>query len=132
MTFAPTRPRTRTAPMSKTVWVFAAAALAAAAPAAAPDQQTLDNWTQWRGPTADGAAAPTADPPVTWGETANIKWKAPLPGRGSATPIVWGDRVFVLTAIQTDRAATPDELPKAAGEKRTTAPTNFYKFDVLC
>lgn len=60
--------------------------------------------------------------------------KAELPGRGSATPIVWGDRVFVLTAIKTDRKAKPEELPKADPkfDVKTEPPTNFYKFVVLC
>src|SRR4051812_47054882 len=70
-----------------------------------------DNWPHWRGPLANGTA-PNAQPPLTWDEKTNIKWKAPLPGRGSATPIVWGDRVFVVSAVQTDRLAKADELPK--------------------
>src|SRR5689334_4251559 len=69
-----------------------------------------DNWHQWRGPNADGSA-PKADPPTKWDAKTNIAWKVELPGKGSATPIVWGDRVFVLTAIK-GRAAKPDELPK--------------------
>ena len=57
-------------------------------------------WPQWRGPLATGEA-PDADPPVEWSETRNIRWKVPIPGGGSATPLVWGDRVFVTTAIPT-------------------------------
>lgn len=45
------------------------------------------------GVSADGA------PPVTWSETHNLRWKASLPGKGHSTPIVWGDHVFVTTAI---------------------------------
>ncbi|MEO2197834.1 MAG: PQQ-binding-like beta-propeller repeat protein [bacterium] len=55
-------------------------------------------WPQWRGPDGTGAA-PDADPPVSWSETSNVRWKADIPGLGSATPVVWGDRVFVLTAV---------------------------------
>ncbi len=93
----------------------------------------LDNWPHWRGPLANGTA-PKADPPVTWDAATNIKWKVELPGRGSATPIVWGDRVFVVTAIKTDRVAGPNDLPKADPqfEKKTTAPRNFHQFVVLC
>ena len=72
----------------------------------------LDNWHQWRGPLADGTA-PKGDPPITWDAKTNIKWKAPLVGRGSATPIIWGDRVFVVTAVKTDRKVEPDKRPKA-------------------
>src|SRR5262245_44384320 len=66
--------------------------------------EALDNWHQWRGPLATGMA-PKGDPPVRWDEKTNIKWKAAIPGRGASTPIVWGDQVFVLTAVDTGRAA---------------------------
>jgi outer membrane protein assembly factor BamB len=100
-----------------------------AAPSRAED--ALDNWPHWRGPEANGMA-PRGDPPIKWDEKKNIKWKAPLTGRGSATPIVWGDQVFIVTAIKTDRVAKAEELPKPDPkfEKKTTAPTNFYKFVV--
>ena len=57
-----------------------------------------DGWPQWRGPLATGAA-PAADPPVEWSETRNVRWKIEIPGNGSATPIVWGEHVFVSTAV---------------------------------
>ena len=59
-----------------------------------------DGWPQWRGPLATGEA-PAADPPVEWSETQNVRWKVAIPGDGSATPIVWGDHVFVSTAVPT-------------------------------
>jgi outer membrane protein assembly factor BamB len=104
-----------------------------AARADGPTTQQLENWHQWRGPLATGYA-PKATPPVTWDEKTNIKWKAPLPGRGSATPIVWGDRVFVVTAIKTDRKVDANQLPKDPGkfEKKTERPVNYYQFVVLC
>jgi outer membrane protein assembly factor BamB len=55
-------------------------------------------WPQWRGPEATGASQ-SADPPIEWSETKNIRWKVEIPGRGFATPVIWGDRLFVLTAI---------------------------------
>lgn len=92
-----------------------------------------DNWHHWRGPNADGSA-PSANPPTKWDAKTNISWKAELPGKGSATPIVWGDRVFVLTAVKTDRKAKADELPKPdpRAQTKTTPPDTFYKFLVLC
>ena len=57
-----------------------------------------DNWPRWRGPEASGVA-PNANPPIKWDGKTNIKWKLPIAGQGKATPIVWGNRVFVLTAI---------------------------------
>jgi outer membrane protein assembly factor BamB len=93
----------------------------------------LDNWPHWRGPEANGNA-PRANPPIKWDAKTNIKWKAEVPGRGSATPIVWGDQVFVATAIPTDREIDPEKLPKLDPryEKRTTRPTNYYQFVILC
>src|SRR5436305_166322 len=86
------------------------------------DEQKLNNWHHWRGPLANGTA-PKADPPLKWDAKTNIQWKADLPGRGSATPIVWGDQVFVVTAIRTERVADTGKLPKADPrfEKRTEA-----------
>jgi outer membrane protein assembly factor BamB len=117
-------------PLLLTLWGWA---LTAPGPAERPVPQRLDNWHHWRGPDADGTA-PNADPPVAWDEKTNVKWKVALPGRGSASPIVWGDRVFVLTAIKTDRMATPAELPKPDPkfEKKTVSPTNYHQFVVLC
>ena len=60
--------------------------------------QTARYWAQWRGPSATGVSS-TADPPLEWSETKNIRWKVEIPGRGSSSPIVWGDRVFVSTAV---------------------------------
>lgn len=74
------------------------------------------NWHQWRGPEATGVA-PQGNPPVEWSETKNVKWKVALPGSGSASPIVWGDRVFILTAIKTDRTA--DDTEETANAKPT-------------
>ena len=109
--------------------------LAGCGVAAAADFETekLANWHHWRGPHADGSA-PKADPPVKWDAKTNILWKAELPGKGSATPVVWGDRVFVLSAVKTDRVAKASELtkPDPRFETKTSPPTHFYKFLVLC
>ncbi|GIW82987.1 MAG: hypothetical protein KatS3mg105_4794 [Gemmatales bacterium] len=97
------------------------------------EQKRLDNWHQWRGPLANGFC-PKGDPPIRWSEKSNIKWKAPLPGRGSSTPIIWQDNVFILAAIDTGRQATPKDIPKPDPryEKRTKAPTTYHEFIVLC
>ena len=60
-----------------------------------------ENWAHWRGPTGNGAAA-DATPPTEWSETKNVKWKVKIPGRGSGSPIVWGDQVFVVTAVPSE------------------------------
>ena len=65
-------------------------------------------WPEWRGPNGTGVA-PAANPPVEWSEEKNVRWKVEIPGRGSASPIIWQDRVYVLTAIpaEGDAAARP-------------------------
>ena len=55
-------------------------------------------WPQWRGPSATGVSR-TANPPLEWSETRNIRWKREIPGRGSGSPVVWGDRIFLVTAV---------------------------------
>ncbi|HEX8149492.1 MAG TPA: PQQ-binding-like beta-propeller repeat protein [Pyrinomonadaceae bacterium] len=67
-----------------------------AAAASAADES---NWPQWRGPEGSGVSAERGLP-EEWGETKNVRWKAPLPGRGHSSPVVWGRRVFVTTAIE--------------------------------
>ncbi|MHC5121951.1 MAG: PQQ-binding-like beta-propeller repeat protein, partial [Planctomycetota bacterium] len=55
-------------------------------------------WPTFRGPVNTGVA-PDANPPVAWSESENIKWKVALPGKGSSSPVIWGDRIFFLTAV---------------------------------
>ena len=76
-------------------------------------------WHQWRGPNATGSA-PFGNPPAEWSETKNIKWKLAIPGNGSATPVVWGDRMYVLSAVPTDKRAPGAAAPAAdaAGGQR--------------
>jgi arylsulfatase A len=91
------------------------------------------NWHQWRGPEANGVSR-TAKPPIDWSEDKNVRWKVAINGKGNASPIVWGDKVFVLTAINTGRVdpslPKPEDQPKRVfGIKH---PNTFYKFEVLC
>jgi outer membrane protein assembly factor BamB/precorrin-6B methylase 2 len=72
-------------------------------------QDSTEYWPQWRGPLANGVA-PQGNPPTTWSEQKNIKWKVKLPGEGSASPIVWSDKVFILAAVATERKGKPTEL----------------------
>lgn len=74
-------------------------------------QEISVQWPNFRGPEFTGVA-PRATPPLTWSETENIKWKVELPGRGSGSPIVWGDRIYLQAAIKTDRTA--DSPPESA------------------
>lgn len=67
------------------------------------------NWGQWRGPSMTGVA-PLAKPPVEWSETENVRWKTALPGRGLSTPVIWGDRLFVTSAVEGGAPITPEKL----------------------
>ncbi len=67
---------------------------------------SAENWPQWRGPQANGIA-PQGNPPTTWSETENVKWKVQIPGRGMSTPIVWGNQIFIQTAIPTGKKIEP-------------------------
>jgi outer membrane protein assembly factor BamB len=80
---------------------LALALLLAAAPAAA------QNWPAFRGPDASGVAA-AARPPSTWdaATSTNVAWKTAIPGLAHSSPIVWGDRVYVTTAIAASGAVS--------------------------
>jgi outer membrane protein assembly factor BamB len=72
--------------------------------AAAAATLSADNWPQWRGPLATGAATAASGLPEKWSTTAgeNIAWKLPMPSRSGATPIIWNDRIFLNVAAQPD------------------------------
>jgi len=73
--------------------------LAAAAPTGESGASVAaTDWPRWRGP-LDTGYAPEADPPVEWSETENVRYKVAIPGKGHSTPIVYGDRIFLTTAI---------------------------------
>ncbi len=123
------------------VSVFCTCVLSTAGVAAELSDERLDNWHRWRGPNATGVAL-RGNPPVQWNAETNIKWKVEIPGRGSSTPIVWGDQIFLLTAIKTDRtgdvAAEPRPEPQEQPGRRRFGrfgggrkPTNYHKFVVL-
>jgi outer membrane protein assembly factor BamB len=94
--------------------------------------QAVDNWPKWRGPTGTGANH-AADPPTTWSESEHIRWKVKLPGNGSSTPIIWQDKVFLLTAISVEKDDVDAKSEPPAGRGiRPPVPTNPYQFVVLC
>lgn len=58
-----------------------------------------ENWPNWRGPRGDGTSL-EKNIPTQWDATTNVIWKTAIPGAGHASPIVWGGRVFTVTAIE--------------------------------
>lgn len=95
-----------------------------------PSGDVLANWHHWRGPHGDGRAAESAKPPVKWDAKSNIRWSAEIAGEGTSTPIVWGDRIFVTSAIRTD--LMPDDPPVKDDRAKTRPPSVFYRFMIWC
>jgi outer membrane protein assembly factor BamB len=74
-------------------------------------------WARWRGPYATGVSE-TANPPLEWSETRNIRWKVEVPGRGSSSPVVWEDRVFIQTAVPVGVTGPESHEPRGGKEPR--------------
>jgi outer membrane protein assembly factor BamB len=74
-------------------------------------------WAQWRGPHHTGVST-TATPPLTWSEDENVRWKVEIPGRGSSSPVVWDDRIFVLTAVPVGVSSDDQHAPRGAMASR--------------
>ncbi|MDB4720534.1 PQQ-binding-like beta-propeller repeat protein [Verrucomicrobiales bacterium] len=96
-------------------------------------QSVADNWHQWRGPENNGVSR-TADPPVEWSEEKNVAWKIEIGGHGTSSPIVWGNKVFVTTAVNTEKVdpslPKPEDQPERVfGIKH---PNTSYQMTVLC
>jgi outer membrane protein assembly factor BamB len=78
-----------------------------AASASPPPAAAGAAWPGWRG---DGqGVARGARAPLEWSPTSNLLWKTAIPGRGLSSPIAWGDRVFLTTAIEGE--AVPGAKP---------------------
>ena len=103
------------------------------------------NWHQFRGPTGNGNAI-DAKPPIKWSGS-SAKWKSEIPGKGSSSPIVWGNKIIVLSAVETDRKkedAQQQSAPQVeqdsgrggrggrGGGMSRPEPTNYHEFYVIC
>jgi len=103
-------------------WLFLGAVLA-------DTTNRLDMWPQWRGPLATGAS-PTATPPVRWGESNHVRWKVPVGGAGHASPVVFGDRVYVMAAAPVGEAKPP-VFDQAPGVHDSVPVTRNHEYFVL-
>ncbi|HEY0727730.1 MAG TPA: PQQ-binding-like beta-propeller repeat protein [Pyrinomonadaceae bacterium] len=79
------------------------------------------NWPQWRGPDGSGIST-EKNLPASWTPKTNIKWKAAIPGRGHSSPIVWGNRVFVTTAVEGDVVPGAKAAKHMLGDKEFVHP----------
>src|SRR5205807_3493815 len=64
-----------------------------------------ENWTQFRGSYADSLAK-ESQLPTEWGTDKNIQWRVEVPGVAWSSPVIWGDKVFVTTAV-TEKQTKP-------------------------
>ncbi|MDB4491772.1 PQQ-binding-like beta-propeller repeat protein, partial [bacterium] len=87
------------------------------------------DWLQWRGPNFNGSA-PDAKPIIEWGASKNVRWKLAIPGRGSGTPVIAGDKLFVMTALNTGKKPTGKD-PNAT-HRQERAPETLHQFIVMC
>jgi len=87
-------------------------------------------WPQFRGPKSDGVAE-ASGLPDTWSKTENVAWSVEIPGRGWSSPVVWGDRVFITTAVR--MGGKEEKIKKGlyfGGER--PAPKEPHRWIVYC
>lgn len=102
-----------------------------------------DNWPHWRGD-GNGVAA-NATPPTEWSDTKNVKWKIAIPGQGSGSPVVWENKVYVVSGVpvageqRAARAAGPaaPQQDRRRGQRRrggrgAAAPLTDLEFTLFC
>ena len=94
----------------------------------APPSSPARYWPQWRGPFATGVSR-TANPPTEWSETKNVRWKVEVPGRGSSSPVVWGERVFITTAIPLNGPIADSHAPRGGVSPRVAHRFVVMAFD---
>ncbi len=87
------------------------------------------NWPQFRGP--DAAGVGSGNPPIEWNTESgkNVLWKTDIPGLGHSSPIVWGDRIFVTSAVSETEAALKVGL---YGDIGSVKGEGAQKFNVYC
>jgi len=91
--------------------------------------QADDQWPQFRGPLSLGVAE---DPnlPDTWSQTENVAWKTAIPGNGWSSPIIWGDKIFVTSVINTGETEPPKKGLYFGGERKTS--TDEHRWMAYC
>src|SRR5687767_9989812 len=87
-------------------------------------------WAQFRGPGARGIST-SKGLPERWSATENVAWKTDLPGRGWSSPIVWGDRVFLTTVINSGDSEKPRKGLYFGGDRPTPVDA-VHQWKVIC
>ena len=73
-----------------------------------------EDWPGWRGPRGDGHSAET-NAPIKW-SAKSLVWKTKLPGAGQSSPVVWGDRIFLTTALSAGGSRVVMGLDRKTGD----------------
>jgi len=101
---------------------------------------SANSWPQFRGPDSNGLTS-EEKLPSEWDADTNIQWTATVPGTGWASPIVWGDKVFISTAVADESTLPPrrerdaeddDEEEDDEEEEPRTPPTTVYSWELYC
>ena len=82
---------------------------------AVASSQERENWARFRGPNGQGVSKET-NLPVSWSAEENIAWKAPIPGEGWSSPIIWNDHIFLTTATEDGKNCHVIAIDKKTGE----------------
>ena len=93
-----------------------------------------DNWSQFRGPLSNQLPDET-QVPVEWSNDLNVQWKFKVPGRGWSSPIVWGDKVFVATAVKDEVSQPPPNDSDKQPDKdrgKSDSRNAVYRLELYC
>ena len=118
----------RLTPMGKAIFGFLLFCVPAVV--AGPPTESSPNWPQFRGPGSLGVAD-NPNLPERWSTNENVAWRIDVPGRGWSSPIVWGRRVFVTTAVS---PGEPEPARKGLyfGGERKDVPKGEHRWLTLC
>ena len=97
---------------------------------AADSARAQENWPQFRGPSSTGVGSSDLLPDH-WSATENVEWKTEIPGQGWSSPIVWGNRVFVTTVVNTGTTPEAKKGLYFKGEQREPVDA-VHLWKVLC
>ncbi|MEZ6124867.1 MAG: PQQ-binding-like beta-propeller repeat protein [Planctomycetaceae bacterium] len=100
------------------------------------DPAGADNWTHWRGDHGNSVSE-TAHPPTQWSDTQNVRWKIEIPGQGSGSPIIWEDKVYVVSGVpaggeKVQAAESRPGRPGRPGGGRGRGELKNLEFTVFC
>ena len=88
-----------------------------------------ENWPSWRGPGGLGISSERGLP-AKWDLSKNVKWKVAVPGLGHSSPIVWGNKIFVTTAVNSNSAE--GDWQKGFPQSNRQPDSSDISWEVLC